>query len=78
MIFTLAIITSFTSSPFYSTGGHESPPSSLTCISDNSHSMSSFGTTPTSSTLPESFHAASTSSSPPAPRMTTRLMRCIT
>ena len=77
-ILTLAIITSFTSSPSYSTGSHESPPSSFTFISDNSHSMSSFGTTPASITLPESFYAASTSSSPPPLRMTTRLIRGIT
>jgi hypothetical protein len=40
--------------------------------------MSSFATTPASSTLPESIHKAQAPSSPPTSRMTTRLMRGIT
>ncbi|KAG6736757.1 hypothetical protein POTOM_060348 [Populus tomentosa] len=78
MILTPTIITSFTSSPSCSTGSHESPPFSFTFMGDNSHSMSSFGTTIASSTLPESFYVASTSSFPPALRMTTRLIHGIT
>ena len=50
----------------------------MVATSETSDFVSSPVVTPASSTLPEAIHEAQTPSPPPAPRIKTRLMRCIT